>query len=109
MAGSRVNAALAVVAAEDQRFPHHHGFRLQSRSTGAHRTASVVGASGRARSSRVAKNLFLWPGQGLVPGVRAGITVLIELAWPKQRILEVYLNVGFGRGTYGVGPRAVAT
>jgi len=52
----------------------------------------------------VAKNLFLWPGQSWFrKGLEAGITVLIELAWPKQRILEVYLNVAeFGRGTWGV-------
>ena len=55
-------------------------------------------------SQQVAKNLFLWPGQSWFrKGLEAGITVLIELAWPKQRILEVYLNVAeFGRGTWGV-------
>ena len=55
-------------------------------------------------SQQVAKNLFLWPGQSWFrKGLEAGITVLIELAWPKQRILEVYLNVAeFGRGTWGI-------
>jgi monofunctional biosynthetic peptidoglycan transglycosylase len=52
----------------------------------------------------VAKNLFLWPGQSWFrKGLEAGLTVLIELAWSKQRILEVYLNIAeFGRGTWGV-------
>ena len=55
-------------------------------------------------SQQVAKNLFLWPGQSWFrKGLEAGVTVLIELAWPKRRILEVYLNVAeFGRGTWGV-------
>ncbi|MCJ7452005.1 MAG: monofunctional biosynthetic peptidoglycan transglycosylase [Steroidobacteraceae bacterium] len=99
------NAALAVVAAEDQKFPLHHGFdfkqidkALQDRERGRHvRGASTI-------SQQVAKNLFLWPGQSWFrKGLEAGITVLIELAWSKQRILEVYLNLAeFGRGSFGV-------
>jgi monofunctional biosynthetic peptidoglycan transglycosylase len=98
------NLPLAVVAAEDQQFPLHHGFdfkqidkALQDRERGRRvRGASTI-------SQQVAKNLFLWPGQSWFrKGLEAGITVLIELAWPKQRILEVYLNVAeFGRGTWG--------
>jgi monofunctional biosynthetic peptidoglycan transglycosylase len=55
-------------------------------------------------TQQVAKNLFLWPGQSwLRKGIEAGLTVLIELTWSKQRILEVYLNIAeFGRGTWGV-------
>jgi len=99
------NAALAVVAAEDQKFPQHGGFdfkqidkALQDRERGRRvRGASTI-------SQQVAKNLFLWPGQSWFrKGLEAGITVLIEAAWSKRRILEVYLNVAeFGRGTYGV-------
>jgi monofunctional biosynthetic peptidoglycan transglycosylase len=99
------NAALAVVAAEDQRFPQHHGFdfaqidkALEDRSRGRRvRGASTI-------TQQVAKNLYLWPGQSWFrKALEAGITVLIELTWPKQRILEVYLNVAeFGRGTWGV-------
>jgi monofunctional biosynthetic peptidoglycan transglycosylase len=98
-------APLAVVAAEDQQFPFHHGFdfkqidkALQDRERGRRvRGASTI-------SQQVAKNLFLWPGQSWFrKGLEAGITVLIEAAWPKRRILEVYLNVAeFGRGTWGV-------
>ena len=55
-------------------------------------------------SQQVAKNLFLWSGQSWFrKGLEACITVVIELTWSKQRILEVYLNIAeFGRGTYGV-------
>ncbi len=98
-------AALAVVAAEDQKFPSHHGFDLEQIDKALEdreRGRRVRGAS--TLSQQVAKNLFLWPGQSWFrKGLEAGITVLIELAWPKRRILEVYLNIAeFGRGTWGV-------
>jgi len=99
------HAALAVIAAEDQRFPFHRGFDLKQIDKALEdreRGRRVRGAS--TISQQVAKNLFLWPGQSWFrKGLEAGITVLIELAWPKRRILEVYLNVAeFGRGTWGV-------
>jgi len=99
------NMPLAVVAAEDQQFPLHHGFdfkQIDKALKDRERGRRVRGAS--TISQQVAKNLFLWPGQSWFrKGLEAGITVLIELAWPKQRILEVYLNVAeFGRGTWGV-------
>jgi len=51
----------------------------------------------------VAKNLFLWNGGFLRKGLEAYFTVLIELLWPKERILEMYLNIAqFGSGIYGV-------
>jgi monofunctional biosynthetic peptidoglycan transglycosylase len=99
------HAALAVVAAEDQKFPTHRGFDLEQIDKALEdreRGRRVRGAS--TLSQQVAKNLFLWPGQSWFrKGLEAGITVLIEFAWPKRRILEVYLNVAeFGRGTWGV-------
>lgn len=99
------NAALAVVAAEDQKFPVHRGFdfkQIDKALEDRERGRRVRGAS--TITQQVAKNLFLWPGQSWFrKGLEAGITVLIELTWPKQRILEVYLNVAeFGRGTWGV-------
>ena len=98
-------APLAAVAAEDQRFPLHRGFdfkQIDKALADRERGRRVRGAS--TISQQVAKNLFLWPGQSWFrKGLEAGITVLIELAWPKQRILEVYLNIAeFGRGTWGV-------
>lgn len=95
---------LAVIAAEDQTFPSHHGFDLKSiNSALKERGRRVRGAS--TISQQVAKNLFLWPGKSwLRKGLEAWFTVLIEALWPKRRILEVHLNVAeFGRGIYGVG------
>lgn len=98
-------AALAVVAAEDQKFPDHWGFDLESiqdalrdrQKGGRLRGASTI-------TQQVSKNLFLWSGQSFLrKGVEAYFTVLIEWLWPKQRILEVYLNIAeFGPGIYGV-------
>jgi monofunctional biosynthetic peptidoglycan transglycosylase len=98
-------AALAVIAAEDQQFPFHRGFdfkQIDKALRDRERGRRVRGAS--TISQQVAKNIYLWRGQSWVrKGLEAGITVLIETFWSKQRILEVYLNVAeFGRGTYGV-------
>jgi len=98
-------AALAVIAAEDQQFPFHGGFDFKSiREAVRHNAASrhVRGAS--TISQQVAKNLFLWSGRSYFrKGLEAGFTVLIEWCWPKERILEMYLNIAeFGRGIYGV-------
>ena len=97
---------VAVIASEDQAFPQHNGFdfqqinkALEQRERGRrNRGASTI-------SQQVAKNLFLWPSRTwLRKGLEAFYTVLIELTWPKQRILEVYLNIAeFGAGTFGVG------
>jgi len=98
-------AAIAVIAAEDQQFPFHAGFDFKSirEAVRAHeRGGKLRGAS--TITQQVAKNLFLWPGQNFVrKGLEALLTVLIEAMWPKERILEVYLNIAeFGRGIYGV-------
>jgi monofunctional biosynthetic peptidoglycan transglycosylase len=94
---------LAVVAAEDQRFPTHYGFDL-----GAIRHAieepRVAPRGASTITQQVARNLFLWSGRSWVrKGLEAGAAMLLELGWPKRRILEVYLNVAeFGDGVYGV-------
>jgi monofunctional glycosyltransferase len=96
---------LAVIAAEDQRFFEHAGFDFKQ----IRKALNQAGRNGRPRgastlSQQVAKNLFLWNGRSWVrKGIEAWFTVLIELLWPKERILEVYLNIAeFGRGIYGV-------
>jgi monofunctional glycosyltransferase len=99
------HAAVAVIAAEDQTFPLHDGFdfeQIDKALADRQRGHRIRGAS--TITQQVAKNLFLWPGQSWFrKGLEAGLTVLIELAWSKQRILEVYLNIAeFGRGTWGV-------
>jgi monofunctional biosynthetic peptidoglycan transglycosylase len=94
--------AIAVVAAEDQKFPAHDGFDFDAISRAARedrkrsRGASTI-------TQQLAKNLYLWPGRSLVrKGLEAYFTLLIECFWPKRRILEVYLNVAeFGPGVFG--------
>jgi len=97
--------ALAVIAAEDQRFPEHHGFdfeELEQVLEDYQQGKELRGAS--TISQQVAKNLYLWPGRSLWRKVpEAWFTVLIEWLWPKQRILEVYLNIAqFDNRTFGV-------
>ena len=95
---------LSMVAAEDQNFANHHGFDFK-----AIEKARINNAKGRkvrgasTISQQVAKNLFLWQGGGYFrKGIEAWYTLLIELMWPKTRILEVYANVAeFGDGIYG--------
>ncbi len=104
------HAAVAVIAAEDQFFPFHTGFDLKSireairhnEKQASKRRPRIRGAS--TITQQVAKNLFLWSGRGYVrKGLEAWFTLLIELSWPKERILEVYLNIAqFGDGIYGV-------
>lgn len=94
----------AVVASEDNRFYTHHGFDTteikraieENKNGGRQRGASTI-------SQQTAKNVFLWPGHSWVrKGLEAYFTVLIELMWPKERIIEVYLNsIEMGAGIYG--------
>lgn len=98
-------AALAVIASEDQNFATHHGFDVEAiqRALDAHdhgerlRGASTI-------SQQVTKNVFLWSGRSFIrKGLEASLTALIELTWSKRRILEVYLNVvELGDGVFGV-------
>jgi monofunctional biosynthetic peptidoglycan transglycosylase len=94
----------AVIASEDQRFFEHGGFdwKAMRSAVGEWRDGDKLrGAS--TISQQVAKNLFLWPGRSFLrKGVEAWLTLWIELLWPKQRILEVYLNVAeLGDGVFG--------
>ncbi len=98
-------AALAVIASEDQQFPYHAGFDFKSiREAVRHNAVSRHKRGASTISQQVAKNLFLWSGRSYArKGLEAGFTLLIEWCWPKERILEVYLNIAeFGPGIYGV-------
>lgn len=100
-----IEAAEAVIASEDQRFLVHNGFDFASmeqawrdyRAGGSLRGASTI-------TQQVAKNLFLWSGRSFVrKGIEAYFTLLIESLWPKERTLEVYLNIAeMGEGVFGV-------
>jgi monofunctional glycosyltransferase len=97
---------LAVIAAEDQKFAQHSGF-----DWGAIQKARVHNGLGKrikggsTISQQVAKNLFLWRERGWIKkGIEAYLTFIIETLWPKQRILEVYLNIAqFSPRHFGVG------
>ncbi|WP_336818814.1 monofunctional biosynthetic peptidoglycan transglycosylase [Cedecea sp. MMO-103] len=97
---------LAVIASEDQKFPEHWGFDTDAIEKAlAHNERNenrVRGAS--TLSQQTAKNLFLWDGRSwLRKGLEAGLTVGLETAWSKRRILTVYLNIAeFGEGVFGV-------
>ena len=98
--------ALAVIAAEDQNFPFHFGFdfeQIEKALEQHERGRRLRGAS--TITQQVAKNLFLWEGRSFIrKGFEAYFTVLIELLWSKERILEVYLNIiETGDMIFGVG------
>ena len=95
---------LAVVAAEDQNFPHHWGFdfkAMEKAYANNRKGKKVRGAS--TLSQQVAKNVFLWQGRSYFrKALEFYFTGLIELIWGKRRILEVYVNVAeMGRNTFG--------
>jgi monofunctional biosynthetic peptidoglycan transglycosylase len=99
------DAARAVIAAEDQRFAEHNGidFKQLNEAIEDYRDGDELrGAS--TITQQVAKNVLLWQGRSVVrKGLDAYFAVLIELCWPKERILEVYLNVAeFGPGIFGI-------
>ncbi|MEN8179335.1 MAG: monofunctional biosynthetic peptidoglycan transglycosylase [Pseudomonadota bacterium] len=97
---------LALVAAEDQRFPLHHGIDFQAILESVQDMNKRKGLRGASTlTQQTAKNLFLWEGRDWSRKLlEAGLALLLELIWNKERILEVYLNiVEFGPGVYGVG------
>ena len=112
------NLPLALVASEDQNFASHGGFDFKAiEKAQKHNEKMIERAEKRGKpvrrlrgastiSQQTAKNLFLWQGRGPTRWLRKGLevwyTALIELLWPKTRILEMYANVAeFGDGIYG--------
>ncbi len=99
------NMQLAVIAAEDQRFPTHWGFDWNAIEKALeHNEKSKRIRGGSTISQQTAKNLYLWHGQSwLRKGLEVPVTITLELLWSKKRILEVYLNIAeFGKGIFGV-------
>lgn len=98
------NLALAVIAAEDQKFFEHKGFDVESILEAIERNRKEESPRGASTiSQQVSKNVFLWPSKTwLRKGLESYFTFLVELVWGKKRILEVYLNVAeMGDGIYG--------
>lgn len=95
----------AVIASEDQRFYIHKGIdRVAIEKAIEDNKTRKRSRGGSTISQQTAKNVFLWPRSSwLRKGLEAYFTILIELLWTKERILEVYLNsIETGSGIYGV-------
>lgn len=99
------NMKLAVIAAEDQLFYEHYGFDFAAIKKAIRNNEKGKRLKGGSTiSQQTAKNAFLLPHRSYIrKGLEAYFTMLIELLWSKDRIMEVYLNViEFGNGVYGV-------
>ncbi|TCD03747.1 monofunctional biosynthetic peptidoglycan transglycosylase [Pedobacter psychroterrae] len=98
------NMKRAAVSAEDQLFLKHIGFDLKAieKAFETNKKGKKI-KGGSTISQQTAKNVFLWPGRSWIrKGFEAYFTLLIEIFWSKERILEVYLNViEMGDGVYG--------
>ena len=98
------NLQKAVIASEDGRFLTHHGFDFEAIQKAMENNEQGKKLKGGSTiSQQTAKNVFLWQGRSyLRKGLEAYFTVLIELIWGKERIMEVYLNsIEMGDGVYG--------
>ena len=98
------NLQKAVIASEDGNFLKHSGFdfvAMQKAFKNNQKGKKLKGGS--TISQQTAKNVFLWQGRSYIrKGLEAYFTVLIELIWGKERIMEVYLNsIEMGNGVYG--------
>ena len=100
----------AVTASEDAGFFGHSGFDFEEL-----RNAAVEGAEagrvvrgGSTITQQLAKNLYLSREKTLARKLReALITIALEATVPKQRLMEIYLNVAeWGPGVWGIGPAA---
>lgn len=98
------NLKKAAIAGEDANFLNHHGFDFEAMEKAYEKNKQGKKMRGGSTiSQQTAKNVFLWPGRSYIrKGFEAYFTLLIELLWSKNRILEVYLNViEMGDGIYG--------
>ena len=95
----------AAIASEDGRFLDHHGFDIEAMQKAyKYNQKSKRTKGGSTITQQVAKNVFLWPARSyLRKGLEAYFTLLIEIFWSKERIMEVYLNcIEMGDGVYGI-------
>lgn len=98
------NLQKAVIASEDGNFLKHKGFDFEAmKKAFDNNNKGRKLKGGSTISQQTAKNIFLWQGRSYVrKGLEAYFTVLIELIWGKERIMEVYLNsIEMGNGIYG--------
>lgn len=95
---------VAVMASEDARFLKHNGFDFDAIQKAVEHNKKAKTKHGASTiTQQTAKNVFLWPGRSWVrKGFEVYFTLLIELVWSKERIMEVYLNsIEMGDGIYG--------
>lgn len=98
------NLQKAVIASEDGLFLKHHGFDFEAmKKAFENNNKGRKLKGGSTISQQTAKNIFLWQGRSYIrKGLEAYFTVLIEVIWGKERIMEVYLNsIEMGNGIYG--------
>lgn len=98
------NLQKAVIASEDATFLHHHGFDFSAMQKAFKNNAKGRRIKGGSTiTQQTAKNVFLWQGRSYIrKAFEAYFTALIELFWPKERIMEVYLNsIEMGNNVYG--------
>jgi monofunctional biosynthetic peptidoglycan transglycosylase len=117
----------SVVASEDANFCRHHGIDWGALHEVIDEAEDgEVARGGSTITQQVAKNLFLWPGRSVVrKALEFPLALWIDLVLPKQRILEIYLNIAelgpsgqfgaeagalyaFGRPASGLSPREAA-
>lgn len=99
------NMPQAVVASEDNLFLQHHGFDWKSiEMARKHNAKGKKIHGGSTISQQTAKNVFTFGSRTYIrKSIEAYFTILIELIWGKERIMEVYLNVvELGNNIYGV-------
>lgn len=104
------NLQRAVIVAEDGRFCQHWGVDFIEAANALRRASDGYPRGASTITMQVAKNLFLLPTKSyLRKMIEIPLTFAIELAWPKRRILEVYLNiVEWGPGVFGAEAAARA-
>jgi len=103
------NLRHAVIISEDGSFCRHHGVDWGELAEAIDNARDGVARGGSTISMQVVKNLFLWPSRSYVrKAIEIPMAYLIEAAWSKRRILEIYLNIAeWGPGIFGADAAAL--
>jgi monofunctional glycosyltransferase len=97
------NLIRAVIVAEDGRFCDHAGIDFQAIGQALEQASDGFPRGASTISMQVTKNMFLWSSKSYIRKIiELPLTLIMELVWPKWRILEVYLNIAeWGPGVFG--------
>ncbi len=97
------NLVRAVIVSEDWTFCDHHGVDVAAMQEAIEKAGDGIPRGASTISMQVVKNVFLWPSKSYVrKAIELPMTLVMEILWPKQRVLEVYLNVAeWGPGIFG--------